>query len=165
MDSNVNPKIAQIMDNKPDKIVFTEKQMYQLYDLAIKLDNNSISLEELITELRGGEFKDWGAAFAIIIAIITVLNNVDAFQVPPAPGPHLVWLYGNQHPGNHHGHGKEAGPRSSTIVKATQNAGSDKKQSSAGILQEAYSQIPSLSVKGTNEQELRNTHIMGQIFV
>lgn len=60
-----------------------------------------------------------------------MLNNVDAFQVPPAPGaivpPHLQWFYGN-----HFGYGKKAGPRSITIVGATQKAGLEKKQPSSG---------------------------------
>jgi len=96
--------------SRPDKIVFTEKRMDQLYDLAVKCRNNSMSKEELITKLRGGCVEDWIAAFGIIIAIITVLNNVDAFQVPPAPGaivpPHLQWFYGN-----HFGYGKKAGKK------------------------------------------------------
>lgn len=99
--------IAQVINNSPEKIVFTEKQMDQLYDLSVKYRNNSMSRKELITELRGGAIEDWVAAFGVIIAIITLINNVDAFQVPPNPGaivpPHLQWLYGNQQPGNHFG--------------------------------------------------------------
>ena len=110
--------------------------MDQLYDLAVKCRNNSISKEELVMELRGGGIEDWVGAFGIVIAIIAVLNNSDAFQVHPAPGaivpPHLQWLYGNQQPGNHFGYGKGAGPRSITIVGATQNAGSEKKQPLSG---------------------------------
>jgi hypothetical protein len=54
--------------------------------------------------------------------------------VPPRAivPPHLQWLERNQQPGNHFGYGKRAGPRSITIVGATQNAGSNKKQSSSG---------------------------------
>ena len=40
---------------------------------------------------------------------------------------HLQWLYGN-----HFGYGKEAGPRRVTVTGMTQNAGSDKKDSSSG---------------------------------
>lgn len=91
---NFNQKLL-VMDNRPDKIVFSEKQMDQLYNLAVKWKNKSISKKELITELRGGDIQDWGAAFGIIIAIITVLNNVDAFQVPPhAVVPPHVYPYG-----------------------------------------------------------------------
>jgi hypothetical protein len=46
--------IAQVIYNSPEKIVFTEKQMDQLYDFAIKYRNNSMSREEFILELRGG---------------------------------------------------------------------------------------------------------------
>ena len=95
--------IARVINNSPEKIAFTEKQMDQLYDLAVRYRNNSMSREEFILELRGGGIEDWVAAFGIIIAIITLINNVDAFQVPPNPGaivpPHLQWLYGNQQPG------------------------------------------------------------------
>ena len=41
-------------------------------------------------------------------------------------------MYGNQQPGNHFGYEKVLGPRSITIVGATQNAGSEKKQPSSG---------------------------------
>ena len=128
--------IAQVIHNSPEKIVFTEKQIDQLYDLAVKYRNNSMNREELITELRGGSIEDWVAAFGVIIAIITLINNVDAFQVPPNPEaivpPHLPWLYGNQKPGNHFGYGKSAGPRSLTGIGMTQNAGSEKKDPSSG---------------------------------
>ena len=95
--------IAGVINNSPEKTVFNEKQMDQLYDLAVKYRNNLISKEELVMELRGGGIEDWVAAFGIIIAIITLINNAGAFQVPSNPGatvpPHLEWLYGNQQPG------------------------------------------------------------------
>jgi hypothetical protein len=127
--------IASVINNRPDKIVFTEKQMDQLYDLAVKCRNNSISKEELITELIGGGIEDWVAAFGIIIAIITVVNNVDAFQVSPGAivPPHLQWLYGNQQPENHFGYG--TGPGSITVTGATQNAGSEKREPSNGSVE------------------------------
>jgi hypothetical protein len=126
--------IARVINNTPEKIFFTEKQMDQFYDLAVKYRNNSISREEIILELRGGEIKDWVAAFGIVVAVITVLNNVAGFQMPSGapPPPHLGWLYGNQQPGNEFGYGKGAGPRSFTVAEMTQNAGSEKKEPSSG---------------------------------
>ena len=53
--------------------------MEQLYDLTIKCRNKSISKEELIIEWRGGAIEDWIAAFIIIIAIITLINNIKTF--------------------------------------------------------------------------------------
>jgi hypothetical protein len=35
--------IASVIDNNPDKIVFSEKQMKKLYEIAIKYKDNSIS--------------------------------------------------------------------------------------------------------------------------
>jgi hypothetical protein len=65
IDSDTSKKviIAQVINNSPEKIVFTEKQMDQLYDLAVKYRNNSMSREEFILELRGGGIEDWLAAY------------------------------------------------------------------------------------------------------
>jgi hypothetical protein len=35
--------IASVIDNSPDKIVFSEKQMKKLYEIALKYKDNSIS--------------------------------------------------------------------------------------------------------------------------
>jgi hypothetical protein len=59
-----SPRPAQIFTQKGNKIVFHEKQtgqlhefseieMDQLYQLAVKYRNNSLSKEDLIAELRG----------------------------------------------------------------------------------------------------------------
>ena len=62
-------KVVQASSNEFD---FTEKQMNQLYDLAVKCGNGSMSRKELITELRGGGIEDWVAAFGVIIYIIFI---------------------------------------------------------------------------------------------
>jgi hypothetical protein len=60
--------------------------MDQLYDLAVRDSNNSISREEGILELRGGGLLNWAGALGIIVGIIiTLITNVAAFQVPPNP--------------------------------------------------------------------------------
>lgn len=127
---------ASVINNRPDKILYTEEKIDELYKLAGQYMDGSMDMKELVAELRGGDIQDWVGAFGIIMAIITILSNVDAFQVPPAPGaiplPHLEWLYGNKRPENHFGYGKGAGPRSITVTGATQNAGSEKKQPSDG---------------------------------
>jgi len=158
--------ISQVINNNPEKIIFNEKQMDKLYDLAVKCRNNSINREELIMELRGGGIENWVAAFGMIIAIITLLNNADAFLVPLNPGqivpPHLQWLYGNQHPGNHFGYGKAAGPRSLTITGLTQNAGSEKKETSSG----SYNYVDVM--KELEEQSSKNRidiQVGGQIYM
>ncbi len=102
IDLNILQKeiIAIVINNRPEKIVFTKKEMGQLYDLAVKYKNNCMSRKECILERRGGKTKDWVAAFGVIMVIITVLNNnnIEGFQVPQREivPPHLQWLYGNQ---------------------------------------------------------------------
>jgi len=39
--------IAQVLQNMPAKIVFTKREMYQFYDLSMKIRNLSITQEEL----------------------------------------------------------------------------------------------------------------------
>ena len=130
--------IAQVTKEMPAEIDFTEKEIDQLYNLSIECRNNSLSKEELITQisnLRGGSFIDIVAALGVIGGIIILLINDWGLTFQPNPHlivpPHLQWLYGNQQPGNHFGYGKGAGPRSVTVTGMTQNAGSDKKDPSS----------------------------------
>lgn len=95
---------------------FTEREIDQLYHLSVECINNSLSQKELITKisnLRGGGFSHIVAALGIISATIILLTNSwsSAFQSNPNAiiTSHFQWLYGNQHPGNHFGYGKEAG--------------------------------------------------------
>ena len=92
--------ISQVINNSPQKIIFNEKQIDQLYHLSLKSLNHPMSKEDIITELRGGDIEDVASALAFIITIITLINNVEAFQVPANQGemvpPHLQWLYGNK---------------------------------------------------------------------
>ena len=57
-----------------------------MYELTYKFSNSSISTEELLAELRGGDIQDLAGAFGIIIAIIILANNVNGFQ--PIRPPH-----------------------------------------------------------------------------
>ncbi len=129
--------IAQVIQQMPAEIDFTQKEMNELYYLSVECKNNSLSQEELITKitnLRGGSFVDVAAGLAIIAAIIILANNANAFQANPfmqAP-LHLQWLYGNNNQPGQFGYGKGAEPRSITVTGMTQNAGSEKKYPSSG---------------------------------
>jgi hypothetical protein len=131
--------IAQVIQEMPAEIDFTEREMDELYHLSVECKNNSLSQEELITKisnLRGGDFSHIVAALGLIGAMIILLTNDWSLAFQPNPNaiipPHLQWLYGNQQPGNHFGYGKGAGPRSITVTGLTQNAGSEKKDPSSG---------------------------------
>ena len=128
--------ISQVIKEMPAEIDFTEKEIDQLYNLSIECRNNSLSKEQLITKiinLRGGSVIDIVAALGIIGAIIILLINDWGLAFQPNPHvivpPHLQWLYGNQQPGNHFGYGNGG---CITVTGMTQNAGSDKKDTSSG---------------------------------
>ena len=129
--------IAQVIQQMPAEIDFTQKEMNELYYLSVECKNNSLSQEELITKitnLKGGSFVDVAAGLAIIAAIIILANNANGFQPNPHVNvpPHLQWLYGNNYQPGQFGYGKGVGPRSITVTGMTQNAGSEKKYPSSG---------------------------------
>ena len=129
--------IAQVIQQMPAEIDFTEREIDQLYNLGIEWRNNSLNQEELITKisnLKGGSFVDVAAGLAIIAAIIILANNAYGFQPNPHVNvpPHLQWLYGNNYQPGQFGYGKGVGPRSITVTGMTQNAGSEKKYPSSG---------------------------------
>ena len=107
--------IAQVIQQMPAKIDFTQKEMNELYHLSVECKNNSLSQEELITKitnLRGGSFVDVAAGLAIIAAIIILANNANGFQPNPHVNvpPHLQWLYGNNYQPGQFGYGKSTNP-------------------------------------------------------
>lgn len=129
--------IAQVSKEISSEIVFTKTEMDQLYDLSVKYKNNTISQEELLTEisnLRGGGGIEIATLLVIVATITLLIESSSGFQPNPNANipPHLQWLYGNQQPGNQFGYGKGSGPRSITVLEATQNAGSEKKEPSSG---------------------------------
>lgn len=134
--------IAQVIQEMPAELVFTESEMDELYHLSVGCKNNSLSQEELITKishLRGGALVDVVAALGVIGAMIILLMNGGSLAFQPNPHvivpPHLQWLYGNNYKPGQFGYGKGAGPRSITVTGMTQNAGSDKKPPSPGATQ------------------------------
>lgn len=104
--------IAQVIQEMPAEIDFTQKEMNELYHLSVECKNNSLSQEELITkitDLRGGSFVDVAAGLAVIAAIIIILAiNANGFQPNPhvIVPPHLQWLYGNNYQPGQFGYGK-----------------------------------------------------------
>ena len=128
--------IAQVIQQMPAEIDFTQKEMNELYYLSVECKNNSLSQEELITKitnLRGGTFVDVAAGLAIIAAIIIRANNANGFQPNPHVNvpPHLQWLYGNNYQPGQFVYGQEVNPQSMTVTGMTQNVGSEKKYPSA----------------------------------
>ena len=88
--SNKNgyPQIATIPESKVDKIRLTNDQIQQFNNLALQLNSGSITMEEAVLQLRGGDgLTDIVAAIAFVIFInwYDSLFGVQAFQANPLP--------------------------------------------------------------------------------
>ena len=93
---NSYPQIAHILEEKVDKI--TNEQIKQFNNLAIELNSGSITMEETVLRLRGGDgLTDLVAVIAFVIFMnwYDSLFGVKAFQANPLPhqGPY-GWLTG-----------------------------------------------------------------------
>ena len=96
--SNQNgyPQIAIIPELKVDKIKLTDEQIKQFSNLAIQLNNGSITMEEAILGLRGG---DGLTDIVAVIAFVIFINwydwffSVESLQANPLPHHDpLGWL-------------------------------------------------------------------------
>ena len=103
-----SPQIAHILEEKVDKIRLTNEQIKEFNNLAIQLKSGSITMEEAILQIRGGDgLTDLAAVFAFVI-FINLYNSyfgVKGFQ-PNYHLPHLDpvgWMggkYSKPHPSN-----------------------------------------------------------------
>jgi hypothetical protein len=82
------PQIAAIPASKVDKIRLTDEQIKQFDSLALELSSGSITMEEVILQLRGGDgLTDIVAVIAFVIFVnwYDSLFGVEAFQANPLP--------------------------------------------------------------------------------
>ena len=71
-------RIDRVMKRMTAEMDFTEKEIDQLYNLAIECKNNSLNKEQLIkkiNDLRDGSFIDTETAFDIVGFIVMLLTN------------------------------------------------------------------------------------------
>ena len=98
--SNKNgyPQIATIPESKVDKIRLTNEQIKQFNNLAIELNSGSITMEEAVLRVRGGDgLTDVVAVIAFVIFMnwYDSLFSVEAFQANPLPHQDPIgWLNG-----------------------------------------------------------------------
>jgi hypothetical protein len=97
--SNKNgyPQIATIPESKVDKIRLTNDQIKEFNNLALQLNSGSITMEEAVLQLRGGELSDIVGVIAFVIFInwYDSLFGVEAFQANPLPHQDpFGWLSG-----------------------------------------------------------------------
>ena len=92
------PQIAAIPASKVDKIRLTNEQIKQFDSLALQLSSGSITMEEAILQLRGGDgLTDIVAVIAFVIFMnwYDSLFGVEAFQATPLPHQDpFGWLNG-----------------------------------------------------------------------
>ena len=70
------PKIANTPEPKVDKITLTDEQIKQFSDLALQLNNGSITIEEAILQLRGGSGV---TDLMVVFAFVVFINWYDSF--------------------------------------------------------------------------------------
>ena len=99
--SNKNgyPQIANILEEKVDKIRLTNDQIQQFNNRALQLTSSSITMEKAVLQLRGGanEFTELVAVIAFVVFVnwYDSLFGVKAFQANPLPHQDpFGWLSG-----------------------------------------------------------------------
>lgn len=142
-------KIAPVIHNIADKVIYTEPEIDELQQLVFNQFKKVEDVEQVINMLRAGGM-DFDTAFSIALTLeveyMMYVNRVRGFQqVHHYPPPIGEWgNVNNGGPPHARGYGKGAGPRSITVTGAT-NSGSER-----NLIQNAYSQIPNISVEGTD---------------
>jgi hypothetical protein len=95
---NYYPQIADILEEKVDKIRLTEEQIKEFNNLAIQLNSGSITMEKVIVQLRGGDVLSDVVA---VITFVIFVNWYDSLFVVKAFQPNYLphqdsfgWLSG-----------------------------------------------------------------------
>ena len=141
--------IAPVITNQPDKSILTDLQLDEFNQISSKFLDGSISMDEAILQLRGGgKFKDISLIVLYIWLYRLQNNHVEGFQ--PIRPPHQEWMPkgADQRPPYAGGYGS-SNSGSSLGLTYTNDGFNELSQTT---IQNAYSQIPNLSVEGTNQQ-------------
>ena len=141
--------IAPVISNRPKKILLTNEQIDKFSKISSEFRDGSINMDEAILQLRGGgKFKD--ISFIVLYIWLYKLqnNHVEGFQ--PIRPPHQEWMSkgADQRPPYAGGYGS-SNSGSSLGLTYTNDGFNELSQTK---IQNAYSQIPNLSVEGTNQQ-------------
>ena len=141
--------IAPVIIYQPDKIILRDKSIDEFNQISSKFLDGSISMDEAILQLRGGgRFKD--ISFIVLYIWLYRLHNnhVEGFQ--PIRPPHQEWMPTGADQRPPYAGGYSSSNKGSSLGLTHTNDGF--KELSRTKIQNAYSQIPNLSVEGTNQQ-------------
>jgi hypothetical protein len=84
----IDKRVTIIYESKVDKIRLTNEQIKQFNNLALQLNSGSITMEEAVLELRGGDgLTDVVAVLAFILFVnwYDSFFGAEAFQANPLP--------------------------------------------------------------------------------
>jgi|JI71714CRNA_FD_contig_121_198153_length_4545_multi_4_in_0_out_0_4 hypothetical protein len=141
--------IAPVITNQPDKSILTDLQLDEFNQISSKFLDSSISMDEAILQLRGGgKFKDISFIVLYIWLYRLQNNHVESFQ--PIYPPHQEWMQNRAHQRPPYAGGYSSSNSGSSLGLTHTNDGFN--ELSRTKIQNAYSQIPNLSVEGTNQQ-------------
>ena len=142
-------KIAPVTQNTANKVTYTEPEIDELQQLVFNQFKKGYDVQQVIHMFRAGGIDFDTAARIVLAATIAYMMYVNRVQgFPPAQHyPPRIGEWGNVNnggPPHVGGYGTGTGPRSITVIGAT-NSGSER-----NLIQNAYSQIPNISVEGTD---------------
>ena len=135
----------------PNKVTYTEPEIDALQQLVFNQFKKGYDVQQVINMLRAGGI-DFDTAATIVLAAaigyMMYVNGAQGFSPAHRYPPHIA-EWGNVNNGGPphvggYGTGMGTGPRSITVIGAT-NSGSER-----NLIQNAYSQIPNISVEGTD---------------
>ena len=148
------PCLQQEVKSLSDVKDFTNYTLEQLEPLIYNEFKKGSNVEQVINMLRAGGFDDIldsAKELAIMAVIYYALHRVGAFDPSPSfYNPRIPQILEPNGPGQGPyvgGYGKGTGPRSLTVL---QNTASDDDYISTKMIRNAYAQIPTVAVEGTD---------------
>ena len=148
-------KCAPIIENRANKVTYIDSEIDELQQLVLNKFKKGYDVQEVINMLRAG-VMDHETAVVIAIAAVALymmyvsINKVEGFHPADHHRPR-IGDWGNPDNGGPQPV-KGSGPRSITVTGAT-NSGFER-----NLIQNAYSQIPDLTIEGTR---LENYSLVG----
>jgi hypothetical protein len=146
------PIIVPMIPNRPNKILLTDKQIDEFYQICSKVQDGSISMKEAILQLRGGGRLKYilMASYLAYYLYQYQYPSVEGFQ--PIRPPHLEWMPEGAPKRPPYAGGYGSSNSGSSLGLTNRNDGFNKLTKTQ--IQNTYSRIPNLSVEveGTNFQ-------------
>ena len=144
-------RIAPVTSTTVDKIMYTKTEIDELHQSIFSQFENGYDVQQVISTLRaGGMTFDKAFSIALTVAVMYTMyaNKVQGFQAVHRSQPRFNGWGNNNHggPSQARGYGKGAGPKSIMVI------GDANSEPDRNLIQNAYNQIPTLTVEGEDLQ-------------